>query len=43
MQNGVKHPVGPLDAPAGQVPHPLEDGVAVAVFFGQDREDDRRR
>src|SRR5215204_4947796 len=44
MQNGVEHPVRPLHAPSGQLPNsPLEDGVAVAVIFGQDRQDDRGR
>ena len=43
MQNGVEHPVRPLHAPSGQFPNSLEDGVAVAVLFGQDRQDDRRR
>ena len=43
MQYGVEHPVGPLQAPAGQLPNSLEDRVAVAVPFGQDREDDRGR
>src|SRR5919206_5303437 len=43
MQNGVEHPVRPLHAPPGQLPNSLKDGVAVAVLFGQDRQDDRRR
>src|SRR5215213_3293362 len=43
MQNGVEHPVRPLHAPSGQLPNSLEDGVAVAVPFGQDRQDDRGR
>src|SRR5215213_583247 len=43
MQNGVEHPVRPLHAPSGQLPNSLEDGVAVAVLFGQDCQDDRRR
>src|SRR5215217_4755222 len=43
MQNGVEHPVRPLHAPSGQLPNSLEDGVAVAVLFGQDRQDDRGR
>src|SRR3712207_1671107 len=43
MQNGVEHPVRPLHASSGQLPNSLEDCVAVAVLFGQDRQDDRRR
>src|SRR3712207_1788333 len=43
MQNRVEHPVRPLHAPSGQLPNSLEDGVAVAVLFGQDRQDDRGR
>src|SRR3712207_7982173 len=43
MQYGVEHPVCPLHAPARQLPNPLEDGIAVAVLFGQDRQDDWRR
>src|SRR5215207_10989785 len=43
MQHGVEHPVRPLHVPSGQLPNSLEDGVAVAVPFGQDRQDDRSR
>src|SRR5215210_2485844 len=43
MQNGVEHPVRPLHASSGQLRNPLEDGVTVAVLFGKDRQDDRRR
>src|SRR5215211_2179956 len=43
MQNGVEHPVRPLHAPSGQLPNSLEDGVAVAVLFGQDRQHHRGR
>ena len=34
MQNGVKHPVGPLDAPSRQFPDTLEDGVTFAPSAG---------
>ena len=43
MQHRVEHPVRPLHAPAGQLPHALEDRVAVAVRLGQDRQDERSR
>src|SRR5262245_7489052 len=43
VQNGVEHPVSPLQVPAGQLTDALEDGVAIAVRFGQDRQDHRSR
>src|ERR671914_2054677 len=43
MQNGVEHPVRPHHVPSGQLPNSLEDGVAVAVLFGQDPQDHRGR
>src|ERR671920_136293 len=40
VQSRVEHPVRPLHATSGQLPNSLEDGVSVAVLFGQDRQDD---
>src|SRR5690606_28829982 len=43
MEYGIEHPVGPLQLAPGQLTNPLQDGVAVAVPFGQDGENQRRR
>ena len=43
MENRVKHPVRPLHVPSGQFLNPLDDGVAIAVPFRQDRQNYRRR
>src|SRR6185436_13830006 len=43
MQDGIKHPVRPLQVPPGEIADSLEDGVAVAVPFGQDGQHDRGR
>src|ERR1044072_9065945 len=41
METGVERPAGPLQMPAGELTNTLEDGVAVAVAFGQDGQHDR--
>src|SRR5690606_9991360 len=43
MQDGVEHPVRPLQLAAGQLAYPLQDRVAVAVSLGQDGQNERRR
>src|SRR5436853_3126362 len=43
MQHGIEHPVGPLQMAAGELGDALDDRVAVAIAFGEDREDERRR
>jgi len=43
MQNGIEHAVGPLHVAAGQLPDTLEDGVAVAIPFGKNRQHERGR
>ena len=42
VQHRIEHAVGPLQVPARQLGHPLDDGVAVAVAFGEDGEHERR-
>ena len=44
MQHGIKHAFGfELDAAAGQLPHALDEGVALVLALGQDRQDQRHR
>src|SRR5207248_10805201 len=43
MQHGIEHPVGPLQMAAGELGDALDDRVAVAIAFREDREDERRR
>src|SRR6266550_1088917 len=43
MQNRVEHPVRPLHSPSGQLPNSLEDRIAIAIRFGQDRQEERGR
>ena len=43
MQQRIEHPVGPLELAVGQLAHPLEDRVAVALALGEDRQHERRR
>ena len=42
VEHGIEHAVGPLQVPARQLGHSLDDGVAVAVAFGKDGEHERR-
>ena len=42
VQHRIEHAVGPLQVPARQLGHSLDDGVAVAVAFGKDGEHERR-
>ena len=42
VQHRIEHAVGPLQVAARQLAHPLDDGVAVAVPFGEDGEHERR-
>src|SRR5215207_10085528 len=41
MKQRVEHPVRPLELAPGERTDPLEDGVAVALTLGQDREHER--
>ena len=41
VEHGIEHAVGPLQMPARQLRDPLDDGVAVAIAFGEDREHER--
>ena len=43
MEERVEHPVGPLQLARRERAHPLQDGVAVALALGQDREHERSR
>ena len=43
VQNGIQHPVAPLDLPAAQLAHFLDDFVAVAFAPGEDGEQQRFR
>jgi len=43
MEQRVEHPVGPLELTPGELAHPLQDGVAVALALGEDREHERCR
>ena len=43
VEQGVEHPVGPLELTRRELAHPLEDRVPVALALGQDREHERRR
>ena len=36
MKDGIEHSVRPLHPPPRQLPHPLKDGVAIAIALGQD-------
>src|SRR4029453_1223429 len=42
VQTWIEHAVGPLQVPARQLGHSLDDGVAVAVAVGKDGEHERR-
>src|SRR6185436_14669462 len=41
MQDGIEHPVRPLQMPAGELAHALQDGVAIAVPLRQDGQHER--
>ena len=43
VQERVEHAVGPRHLPAGQLPDPLENRVAVRLAVGEDAEHERRR
>jgi hypothetical protein len=43
VQHRIEHAVGPVEMPAGELADAFDDGVAVAVTFGEDGEHERRR